>query len=276
MKISAFQSGKFVQRNRYKSFEPVFVNTLWELDDSQLIMLLSEANIKLGELNAFSQLIPDVDFFIKMHVRKEATKSSRIEGTQTNIDEAIQKVENLQPEKKDDWQEVQNYVQAMNEAILNLQTLPISTRLLTNTHKILLQAVRGEHKMPGEYRRSQNWIGGSSIADAVFIPPHADGVNDYMSDLEKFLNNENLPVPALIKIAIAHYQFETIHPFLDGNGRIGRLMITLFLVSNRLLEKPTLYLSDFFEAHKSLYYDNLTRVRTHQNMLQWLKFFWKA
>jgi len=273
MKISAFQSGKFVQRNRYKSFEPVFVNTLWELDDSQLIMLLSEANIKLGELNAFSQLIPDVDFFIKMHVRKEATKSSRIEGTQTNIDEAIQKVENLQPEKKDDWQEVQNYVQAMNEAILNLQTLPISTRLLTNTHKILLQAVRGEHKMPGEYRRSQNWIGGSSIADAVFIPPHADGVNNYMSDLEKFLNNENLPVPALIKIAIAHYQFETIHPFLDGNGRIGRLMITLFLVSNRLLEKPTLYLSDFFEAHKSLYYDNLTRVRTHQNMLQWLKFF---
>lgn len=155
MKISAFQSGKFVQRNRYKSFEPVFVNTLWELDDSQLIMLLSEANIKLGELNAFSQLIPDVDFFIKMHVRKEATKSSRIEGTQTNIDEAIQKVENLQPEKKDDWQEVQNYVQAMNEAILNLQTLPISTRLLTNTHKILLQAVEENTKCPASIEEAK-------------------------------------------------------------------------------------------------------------------------
>ena len=273
MNLSDYKAGKAVQRYRYKSFEPGKIDVPWQIDSAELIMLLSEANIKLGELNAFSQLIPDVDFFIKMHVLKEGTKSSRIEGTQTNIDEAVQKEEYIEPEKKDDWQEVQNYVRAMNEAIESLSRLPLSNRLLQQTHKILLEGVRGTHKLPGEFRRSQNWIGGSSLADATFIPPHHECVGDLMADLERFLHNENIPVPHLIKIGIAHYQFETIHPFLDGNGRIGRLLITLYLVSNNLLRKPTLYLSDFFEKNKSLYYDNLTRVRTHNDITQWLKFF---
>lgn len=273
MKISDFKSGTKFQRYKYKSFEPNIIDIDWQIDNVELIMLLSEANIKLGELNAFSQLIPDVDFFIKMHVIKEGTKSSKIEGTQTNIDEAIQKLEYIQPEKKDDWQEVQNYVQAMNQAIESLDKLPLSNRLLKLTHKTLLQGVRGTHKLPGEFRQSQNWIGGSNLADATFIPPHHDSLSYLMSDLENFLHNENVPVPHLIKVGIAHYQFETIHPFLDGNGRIGRLLITLYLVSNNLLYKPTLYLSDFFEKNKSLYYDNLTNVRSKNDLTQWLKYF---
>lgn len=273
MNISNFSSGSYMQRYHYKSFEPIKIDLPWQIDLAELNMLLSQANLKLGELNAFSQLIPDIDFFIKMHVLKEGTQSSRIEGTQTNIDEAIQKEEYIQPEKKDDWQEVQNYVEAMNYAIDCLNTLPLSNRLLKQTHKLLLQGVRGTQKLPGEFRQSQNWIGGSSLADATFIPPHQDSVPELMGDLENFLHNDSTLVPPLIKIGIAHYQFETIHPFLDGNGRIGRLLITLYLVSNNLLQKPTLYLSDFFEKNKSLYYDNLTRVRTHNDLTQWLKYF---
>lgn len=273
MNISSFESGKLVQRLEYKSFEPNFINTEWHLDNDAVALLLSQADQKLGELNAFSQLIPDVDFFIKMHVLKEGTKSSRIEGTQTNIDEAIQKEEFIQPEKKDDWQEVQNYVLAMNTAIAELKDLPLSNRLLKNAHKIILQGVRGKHKQPGEFRISQNWIGGSSLADAKFIPPHQEGILAYMSDLEHFIHSDNSNLPHLIKIAILHYQFETIHPFLDGNGRLGRLLITLYLVSSGLLVKPTLYLSDFFEKNKEHYYDNLTVVRTKNDLVQWLKFF---
>ena len=273
MNISSFKSGKLQQRLEYKSFEPTLINEEWHLDNDAVALLLSQADQKLGELNAFSQLIPDVDFFIKMHVLKEGTKSSRIEGTQTNIDEAIQKEEFIQPEKRDDWQEVQNYVEAMNTAITELQHLPLSNRLLKNAHKIILQGVRGKHKQPGEFRISQNWIGGNSLADAKFIPPHQEGVLEYMSDLEQFIHSDKTNLPHLIKIAILHYQFETIHPFLDGNGRIGRLLITLYLVSTGLLVKPTLYLSDFFEKNKEHYYDNLTIVRTKDDLVQWLKFF---
>lgn len=273
MNINSFKSGAYTQRVQYKSFEPNKIDLPWQGYNADLVLLLSQADLKLGELNAFSQLIPDVDFFIKMHVLKEGTKSSRIEGTQTNFDEAVQKVEYIQPDKHDDWKEVQNYVQAMNEAIESLETLPLSNRLLRQTHSTLLHGVRGTYKQPGEFRRSQNWIGGSSLSDAAFIPPHQDSVPDLMADLESFLHNQNEPVPHLIKIGIAHYQFETIHPFLDGNGRIGRLLITLYLVSNNLLHKPTLYLSDFFERNKSTYYDNLTNVRSQNNLSQWLKFF---
>ena len=273
MSITNFKSGNLIQRYQYKSFEPSKVNIEWLIDNAELQLLLSQADIKLGELNAFSQLIPDVDFFIKMHILKEGTKSSRIEGTQTKIDDAVQKEENIEAEKKDDWLEVHNYVEAMNQSIKSLDKLPLSNRLLKQAHKTLMRGARGNRKTPGEFRKSQNWIGGASLRDAVFIPPHQDSVDDLMNDLEKFLHNENLAIPQLIKIGIAHYQFETIHPFLDGNGRIGRLLITLYLVSNDLLSKPTLYLSDFFEKHRSLYYDNLTRARTHNDLVQWLKFF---
>lgn len=199
--------------------------------------------------------------------------SSRIEGTQTNMNEALLDEDEISPERKNDWQEVNNYIKALNQAIEELEKLPISTGLLKQTHKILLQSVRGENKLPGDYRTSQNWIGGSSLLDAVFIPPHYEHVYDLMSDLEKYIHNQDIHVPDLIKIAIAHYQFETIHPFLDGNGRIGRLLITLFLVDKNILSKPLLYLSSYFEKNKSLYYDNLTNVRTKNDMKQWIKYF---
>lgn len=273
MDIKDFKSGAYKQQYQYKSFTPNPVNIEWQISDSVLVNLLSEANIKLGELNAFSQLVPDIDFFIRMHVSKEATTSSRIEGTQTNITEVLQKIDYIDPEKRDDWEEVQNYIKAMNQAIMSLDKLPLSNRLLRDTHKILLEGVRGRHKQPGKFRKSQNWIGGVSLNDAVFIPPHHEELPELLSDFEKFLNNINEPLPHLIRIGIAHYQFETIHPFLDGNGRIGRLMITLYMVCNHLLARPTLYLSAFFERNKQLYYDNLTGARTQNNLAQWLKFF---
>jgi len=272
MDIKEFKAGVYIPQFQYKSFMPEKINKEWIVSDPVINKLLEEANIKLGELNAFSLIVPDVDLFIRMHIVKEATTSSRIEGTQTQIDEAILQEKDVNPEKKDDWKEVQNYISAMNVAVDNLTNLPISSRLLKQAHKILLENTRGKDKLPGKYRTSQNWIGGATIKDAVFIPPHQNDISELLSDLENFLNNHQINVPHLIKIAIAHYQFETIHPFLDGNGRVGRLLITLYLVANNLLSKPTLYLSDYFEKNRQLYYDNLNAVRTN-NLSQWIKFF---
>jgi len=270
--IDDFISGEYKQQYEYKSFSPTTINRAWEVSDSEVQTLLSDADRALGELNAFSQLIPDVDFFIAMHITKEATQSSRIEGTRTNMEEALLDEQEIEPEKKDDWQEVQNYIGAIHQAIAELERLPLSNRLLRDTHRSLMQGVRGKDKMPGEFRRSQNWIG-VSLKQAVFVPPHQDAVPDLMSDLEAFLHNDMAHVPHLIKIAIAHYQFETIHPFNDGNGRLGRLMIALYLASNGLLTKPTLYLSDFFERNKTQYVDGLMAVRESNHLKAWLTFF---
>jgi Fic family protein len=270
--MEKFTSGKYINQGYYKSFQPNTIHRDWILNDMEVIQLLSKADRHLGRLDMYSEYV-NIDLFIRMHIAKEATQSSKIEGTQTNMEEAFLSKEEIAYEKRDDWEEVQNYISAMNEAVKLLHRLPFSSRLIKQTHKILLQGVRGEHKLPGEYRSSQNWIGGASISDATFIPPIHASINEFISDLEIFANDEISPLPDLIKIAIIHYQFETIHPFLDGNGRVGRLLITIYLVSKGILKQPILYLSDFFEKNRMLYYDNLMRTRTHNDINQWLKFF---
>lgn len=274
--VSNFISGIWGKQFEYQSFLPEKINRQWIISAPELLTKLSEANRYLGKLDAFSDFIPDVDFFIKMHVTKEATVSSKIEGTQTSFEEALVKEEDINPEKRDDWKEVHNYIQAVNEAIIEMRELPISNRLIRNTHRTLLQGVRGKQKLPGDYRSSQNWIG-SSLRNAIFVPPTHGSVPELMHDLEQFINSEEIEsgirVPHLIKLAIIHYQFETIHPFLDGNGRIGRLLITLYLIDKGLLKNPTLYLSEFFENHRRDYYDNLTAVRMENRLSEWILFF---
>ena len=267
-----FKAGQKISQGHYTSFQPNFINRDWAITDMELLNLLSIADRQLGRLDMYSEYV-NIDLFVSMHIAKEATQSSKIEGTMTTIEEAFLSEKNILREKRDDWGEVQNYINAMNEAVQMLEKLPLSARLIKNAHKILMRNVRGENKMPGEFRTSQNWIGGASINDAVFIPPAQNTLAELISDIEKFANDPQNPMPDILKIALIHYRFETVHPFLDGNGRVGRLLITLYFVSKGILKQPILYLSDFFERHRILYYDNLMRVRTHNDMGQWFKFF---
>ena len=243
-----------------------------QLDWSRLIPLLGPTSAAVARYDGTLAAIPNASVLLSPMTTQEAVLSSRIEGTQTSIEDAFKEPDDIDPEARDDWGEVQNYITAINHAIGALDTLPLSNRLLRDTHAILMQGVRGQTKRPGEFRTSQNWIG-MSLKHAAFVPPHHEHVPDLMSDLEKFLHNEEIFVPPLIKIAIAHYQFETIHPFLDGNGRLGRLMISLYLASEKLLVRPALYLSDFLERNKTAYVDHLLAVREGNHLRDWLVFF---
>lgn len=271
--MKSFHAGDYVSQGWYNSYQPNPINRNWVIDDMEIVNLLSKADRVVGRLDMFSEYVPNIDLFISMHVYKEATKSSNIEGTQTKIEEALQDEEDVPLDKRDDWAEVQNYTYAMNQAIQHLQTLPLSSRLIRDTHKVLMSGVRGENKYPGEFRRSQNWIGGSSPSDAIFVPPVFGEVPNLISDIEGFIHNPVCDLPDLIKIALIHYQFETIHPFSDGNGRMGRLLITLYLVSKGILKRPILYLSDYLESHRRTYYDRIMGVRFGDDVASWVKFF---
>lgn len=271
--MNSFQAGNSVKRAGYRSFEPTPINRPWKIDDPIVQEALSKADRHLGRLDMFSEYVPNLDLFIQMHVTKEATKSSRIEDTRTEIEEAILPEEEIAVERRDDWVEVNNYILAMRHSREALERLPFSNRLLKEAHAILMKGVRGAEKMPGEFRASQNWLGGSNPGNARFVPPIHENVPELMGDLESFSHNADLHLPPLLRVGIMHYQFETIHPFLDGNGRIGRLMIPLYLISSDILKQPVLYLSDYLERNRDEYYDRLTRVRSHNDLSGWLHFF---
>ncbi|HEX7049929.1 MAG TPA: Fic family protein [Longimicrobiales bacterium] len=268
-----FNAGHWVRQGSYRSFQPTPINRQWTVADMAVQQLLSQADRQLGRLDMYSEYVPNIDLFISMHVVKEATQSSRIEGTQTRIEEALLEREDVPSERRDDWDEVQNYIAAMNHATASLGTLPFSSRLIREAHRVLMRGVRGAQKQPGEFRTSQNWIGGATIDDAVFVPPVHTSVPELMADLERFVHNDEIYMPELLRIALVHYQFETIHPFLDGNGRVGRLLIPLYLVDRGILKRPILYLSDFFERNRTHYYDNLMRVREKGDLAHWFRFF---
>lgn len=274
MKLENYKAGEYKQGSGYKAFLPSNINYNWGWDDTKLDSLLAEANRQIGELNAYSLLLPNVDLYIKMHVKIEANKSSKIEGTRTTIEEDLSDLQDINPEKRNDWEEVQNYVKATNYGIARINDgFPVCNRLIRDIHKILLADVRGNKKTPGEFRKSQNWIGGTMPSTAAYVPPLVEDLSDCLKDLELFINNEDIDTPDLIKIAIIHYQFESIHPFLDGNGRIGRLLIPLYLQSKKYLDNPCLYISFFFEKNRDLYYQKLNNVRVTNDIIGWIKFF---
>ena len=266
-----FESGRFKKQYNYESFLPNIINKEFFWKDPEINLLLEKANLELGKLESFSNFIPDIDFFISMHIWKEAIESNKIEGTKTEFDDLFLE-KDLKWDQKDDLIEVKNYIKALNYGINALKKLPLSFRLFSEIHKILLSWVRGERKTPWEIRKSQNWIWWNNLKTAFFIPPHTDDLSDLIKDFELFLNNNDYKIPELIKIALAHYQFETIHPYLDWNGRIWRLLITLYFIDKKIITKPVLYLSYYLEQNRWAYYDALTMVRNWNNIEHWLKF----
>lgn len=245
--------------------------------DFKIQKQLEQATLTLGNFSAKTTAIPNTDLFIASYVKKEAVQSSRIEGTKTEIDQAFQEEIDINPEKRDDWQELQQYIKAMSAAVEGLSALPLCERLIRDSHQILLSQNRGKNKSPGEYRKTQNWIGGSRPDNAHFVPPSPEYVGIAMQNLEAFIHDEALGIPDLVKIALIHYQFETIHPFLDGNGRIGRMLIPLYLLEKGLLQEPILYISDFFEKNRRAYYDTLDKARESKaGLTKWISFFLDA
>lgn len=261
---------------QYKSFlpKPLPPNPPVEIDEETAV-LLSKANRSIGILEGLSRQIPNIELFVSMYVRKEALLSSQIEGTQATLDDILDP--RIEENTNIHVADVINYIKASQYAVKRLKVMPLCNRLIKETHRILMEDVRGEEKYPGEFRRSQNWIGtaGGILKDARFIPPHPEDMLEGLSDLERFINREDQLEP-LIKIALIHYQFETIHPFLDGNGRIGRLLINLFLMEQKILSHETLYISYFLKRNRIEYYDRLMEVRIKGNFEQWVNFFLRA
>jgi len=275
--VTTNRAGRYVkQPTGYRAFVPAPLPPDPPVQiTGELQSLLSQADLALGRLDGSIQTLPHPDLFVYMYVRKEAVLSSQIEGTQSSLQDVLAaEAKILAPDRPRDVDEVVNYVGAMNYGIARLTDLPVSVRLIREIHAELLKGARGSHLTPGELRTSQNWIGppGSTLNDATFVPPPPNEVPNALTDLEKFLHSK-VDLPLLIKIGLAHAQFETIHPFLDGNGRVGRLLITFLLCEQKVLLKPVLYLSHYFKRHRQEYYDRLQSVRDTGSWEPWLIFF---
>lgn len=270
------RAGQYVTQSsgkaKYRAFIPSPLPLKIKMNDA-LQSVLSEADQALGRLDGIARLLPDVDFFVLMYIGMEATLSSQVEGTRATFSDLLKAEANIEDaEVHDDVDEIQNYVRAMDYGLKCLETLPLSLRLIREIHKELLTGVRGQGKTPGLFRKSQNWVGGHSIETASFVPPPSHEVMPLLGNLEKYLYDD-APAPVLLKIALAHLQFEAIHPFLDGNGRIGRLLVTFYLCQQKVLGKPLLYLSEFFRTNRQEYYDRLGAAHDKDDLEGWLRFF---
>ena len=260
----------------YKSFVPTPLPPDPPVElDNDMVALLVKANSSIAALDSISVRIPDMDLFVSMYVRKEALMSSQIEGTQATLEDVLDPM--IEANTNRNVADVVNYIKATEFAVSRLNTLPLCNRLIKETHAVLMKGVRGQERSPGEFRRSQSWIGGqgSTLRNARYIPPCPEDMETAISDLEKYINSDDDTDP-LVRAALLHYQFETIHPFLDGNGRVGRLLITLFLMENKVLSTPALYISYFLKKNRIEYYDRMTEVRSKGNYEQWVKFFLTA
>ena len=281
--MTSERTGNYVQQLfgelAYKAFIPKPLPPEPSLDlNSELMVLLSRADQAIGRLDGALKSIPNHELLVMMYIKKEAVLSSQIEGTQASLFDVLEKEEDvLAGRVADDVRVTLNYIDAMNYGLKRINELPLSLRLIKEIHKILLAGVRGEEKYPGEFRKSQNWVGpkGCILKNATFVPPPVFEMNQVLGDLEKYLHREKT-YPILIETGLIHVQFETIHPFVDGNGRIGRLLITLLLCANKIISQPILYLSYYFKKNRQEYYDLLTRIRELGNWEAWLKFFLKG
>lgn len=258
----------------YKSFRPAPLPPVIDMD-KEMVSLLTSATRALATLDTLSSYIPNMNLFVSMYVRKEALLSSQIEGTQATLEDVLDPL--IEKNANQNVADVVNYIKATEFALERMNTLPLCNRLIKETHEVLMSGVRGQEKNPGEFRTSQNWIGatGSSLKNARYIPPNPEDMINAMSDLEKYINSDD-SLDLLIQAALLHYQFETIHPFLDGNGRIGRLLITLFLMEKKVLNSPALYISYYLKKNRIEYYDRMSEVRNKDNYEQWVKFFLNA
>ena len=258
----------------YKSFRPTPLPPVIDMDN-EMVLLLTSATKALATLDTLSSYIPNMNLFVSMYVRKEALLSSQIEGTQATLEDVLDPL--IEKNANQNVADVVNYIKATEFALERMNTLPLCNRLIKETHEVLMSGVRGQEKNPGEFRTSQNWIGaaGSSLKNARYIPPNPEDMINAMSDLEKYINSDD-SLDLLIQAALLHYQFETIHPFLDGNGRVGRLLITLFLMEKKVLNSPALYISYYLKKNRIEYYDRMSEVRNKDNYEQWIKFFLNA